>query len=355
MQPAIGHAKTAEAAKDETLQGCTHVNKPANDNQPRKTTAAIPLAIRLFRQKRSDDLARLVRYGTVVTVPSWLSAEGGLPEAGKPRPDRVVETRPSPTEQLAVIAREAANTRTQVGPFTRAEFDAAAARCVRYDMRGLVSEWLCSDGKWRPATELVRQPRGRRRKSEQERQGDNARHLAIRGSAGFPEPFQHVSTTPSEGEDFCRLRAAHWVQAMGACNDNARIIDRLRVGSRNPFAEARGAVGLLPSERGPTVIATGAEFLAFRVHSNSRAMQGGVEGGHDLIERQIVETIDQPRIDAALGEHGKVLDLSIAGKTAREIAVELGWGDTKQAERQAVAAQDAALHALAGLEEKMAA
>jgi hypothetical protein len=56
-----------------------------------------------------------------------------------------------------------------------------------------------------------------------------------------------------------------------------------------------------------------------------------------------------------LGNHAKVLDLSIAGLTAREIAAKLGWGDTKQAERRAVAAQDAALQALAGLEEKLAA
>lgn len=329
---------------------------PANDNQPRKTTTAIPLAIRLFRQKRSGDLARLVRYGTVVTVPSWLSAEGGMPEAGKPRPDRVVETRPSPTEQLAVIAREAANARTQVGPFTRAEFDAAAARCVRYDMRGLVSEWLCSDGKWRQATELVRQPKGKRRKSEQERQDDNARHLSIRGSAGFPEPFRHISTTRSDGEDFLRQRAALWVQAMGAANDNRRVeIDCCGVGARHTFQEARENARLTPSERCPTGIARGAEFMGYRQHSNPRAMEGGVEGGHDLVERQIVETIDAPRIDAALGEHAGVLDLSIAGLTAKEIAATMGWGDTKQAARKAVAAQDAALAALAGLEEKLAA
>jgi hypothetical protein len=84
-------------------------------------------------------------------------------------------------------------------------------------------------------------------------------------------------------------------------------------------------------------------------------MQGGVEGVHDLVERQIIATIDAPRTDAALGEHARVLDLSIAGMTAREIARQLGWGETKRGERKAVAAQDAALMVLAGLEEKMAA
>jgi hypothetical protein len=56
-----------------------------------------------------------------------------------------------------------------------------------------------------------------------------------------------------------------------------------------------------------------------------------------------------------LGNHAKVLDMSIDGLTAREIAAKLGWGNTKQAERKAVAEQDAALAALAALEEKRAA
>jgi hypothetical protein len=34
VQPGAGHTKTAEAAKNETLQGCTSLNKPANDNAP---------------------------------------------------------------------------------------------------------------------------------------------------------------------------------------------------------------------------------------------------------------------------------------------------------------------------------
>ena len=91
------------------------------------------------------------------------------------------------------------------------------------------------------------------------------------------------------------------------------------------------------------------------MHSNPTAAKGSFVGAPDSVERQIVETIDAPRIDAALGENAKILDMSIAGMTAREIAAKMGWGDTKHAERRAVAAQDAALAALAGLEEKMAA
>jgi hypothetical protein len=333
--------------------------KPVNDNSPRKTTAATPLAIRLFRQNRADDLKRFIKYGTVVSVPSWLSAEGNLPEVGgTPRPDRVMEMRPSPDELVNLAVRDAIAARAAIGPFTPGELAAAMKGRVRFDARGLISEWLCSDGKWRPATELERQPKGQRRKSERQHQDDNARHLSIRSTSGFPERSAYVERH-SDGADYWRLRHAFLLQAMTAFNDNRRVeTDRLGVGGQHSFDEAWRNAGLYPACRIPrhiTVIAKGAEFLAYRVHSNPRAMQGGVEGGHDLVERQTVETIDAPRIDAALGKHAQVLDLSIAGHTAREIAAKLGWGDTKAAQRRAVAAQDAALAALAGLEEKLAA
>jgi hypothetical protein len=227
---------------------------------------------------------------------------------------------------------------------------------LRHDVTAAIAEWRGSDERWHTATELWRQPKGKRRKSEQERQDDNARHLSIRGSGSFPEPFQR-GATPSEGEDFRRLRAAHWAMTMGVANDNRRTeIDRAGVGTGVSFDAAWASVGLYPACRVPryiTVIAKGAEFLAFRVHSNPRAMQGGVEGGHDLVERQLVETIDAPRMDAALGEHGKVLDMSIAGLTAKEIGVKMGFSG-KRAERRGVAAQDAALEALSSLEKLVA-
>jgi hypothetical protein len=215
-----------------------------------------------------------------------------------------------------------------------------------------------SDNRWHGTAELFRQPKGKRRKPVQERIDDNARHLAIRGSSTFPERCQR-SATPSHGEDFRRMRAAHWVQAMGVANDNARIdIDRAGIGSRHSFDEAWRNAGLYPACRIPrhvTAMAKGAEFMAYRVYSNPRAMQGGPEGGHDLVERQMVDTIDAPRVDAALGEHAKLLDMSIAGMSTREIGIQLGFGDTKQGERKAVSAQDAALQALADVEAKLAA
>ncbi len=325
----------------------------ANDNRPRKTTAALPLAIRLARASRGEDLRRLISYGTVVTVPSWLSAEGGMPEASKPLADRVTEIRPSPDEMVRLAAQDAISARDDYGPITAAELDAPMRARLRFDANGVITEWRGADERWHDAAELFRQPKGRRRKSDQERQDDNARHLAIRGSGVFPERCQR-STVPSDGEDYRRLRAAHWGQAMGVANDNRRRhIDRLGVGGRHTFDDAWLNSGLYPACRIPrytTAIAKGAEFMAYRVHSNPRAMKSGVDGGHDLVERQTIETIDAPRIEATLGEHARVLDLSIAGWTVREIASELGFGETKQAERKAVAAQDAALQALADVE-----
>ncbi|MCA1476764.1 hypothetical protein [Bradyrhizobium sp. NBAIM08] len=87
--------------------------------------------------------------------------------------------------------------------------------------------------------------------------------------------------------------------------------------------------------------------MAYRVHSNPTAAKGSFVGAPDAVEWQIVEAINAPRIDAALSEHAKVLDMSIAGMTAREIAAANGWGDGKSGERRAVKAQDAALAALA--------
>lgn len=320
-----------------------------NDNAKR-TTAAIPLALQLARQKRTADLQRLISYGRVPTATTWLSTDGDLPEAGKPLPDRVTELRPSPDEVVRIAARTAIAARDGVGPITPAELDAAAERNMRRDARGAITHWRGSDGKWRQVAELFRQPKGKRRKSEEERHDNNARHMALRGSGTFPVRAQR-SATPSAGEDYRRLRAAHWVQAMGPANDNRRVLDRRKIGAGVLFDRARANAGLPPVERGPTVIAPGAEFLAFRVHSNPRATPGSFVGPASGLEDVMIAAIDAPRNEAALGDHARVLDLSIAGATAKEIALTMGWDAGRQGERKAVAAQDAALVAL----EKMAA
>lgn len=333
--------------------------KHDNDNH-RNSNGATPLGTRLARAGRKDDLRRYIRYGTVTVVPSWIGAEGNLPEAGSNavQIDRVTEIRPSPDEMVTLAARDAIGARIGMGPISPAELAAASVKRLRHDARGAITEWRGSDGKWRPVAELFRQPKGGRRKTDQERQDDNARHLAIRGSGGFPERSGYVERG-SDGADYWRLRHAFLLQTMTACNDNRRAeIDRLGVGGRHGFDKAWSNAGLYPAcriQRYMTAIAKGAEFLAYRVHSNPTAAKGSFIGAPDAVETQIIETIDAPRVDAALGNHAKVLDMSIDGLTAREIAAKLGWGNTKQAERKAVAEQDAALAALAALEEKRAA
>lgn len=330
---------------------------PANDNQPHKTTAAIPLAIRLARAGRHSDLQWLIAYGRVSTTTTWLSADGFLPEMGsQPQPDRVVEIRPSEEEIVFLAAGDAAAAHVGYGPIAASELDAPMRARLR--VKNGVSQWRGSDNCWRNFAELFRQPKGARRKSEKERQDDNARHLALPATSSLPKRSAYIEHG-SSGKDYWRLRHAYMLQTLCACNDNRRAeIDQMGVGGRHTFDEAWANAGLYPACRIPryiTAIARGAEFLAYRVHSNPLAAKGSFVGAPDAVERQIVETIDVPRIDAALGEHGRILDLSIAGMTAREIAAKMGWGDTKHAERKAVAAQDRALQALAGLEEKMAA
>jgi hypothetical protein len=327
---------------------------PANDNTHRspeqhrasvealpetrqRPAGATPLGSRLYRERRADDLRRYIDYGRVTAVPSWLSAESNLPEGGsKLRADHVMEIKPT------------------VGELKRiGEWMAAGEEGVRTNSQGHIVEWRGADGLFRPVAELTRQPKGKRRKSEDEIQEDASRHLSLPATGGFPERLPYVAGQ-SDGADYWRLRHAFMLQAMNAGNDNRRAeIDRLGVGSSVPFAKARAKASLPPAERCPTVIAKGAEFHAFAVHS-TKSMDG-FEGAHDADERQIIETIDHPKIDAALGEHARVLDLSIAGMTAHQIANEFRLGDGKAAERRVVAMQDQALAALAAVDEKMAA
>jgi hypothetical protein len=302
-----------------------------------RPAGATPLGSRLYRERRADDLRRYISYGRVTAVPSWLSAESNLPEGGnKLRADLVTEIKPT------------------VGELKRTgEWIEAGEEGVKTNSQGHITHWRGADGKFRPVAELSRQPKGKRRKTEEEVAQDNERHMSLRGSGGFPEWLPYAART-SDGADYWRMRHAVMLRAMNVANDNRREeIDRLGVGSSAPFGVARSNVGLPPAERCPTVIAKGAEFHAFAVHSTKTL--DGFEGAHDADERQIIETIDAPKTGAALGKHAQILDLCIAGMTAREIAAKLGLGDTKAAERRVVAAQDEALAALADVDERLAA
>ena len=327
----------------------------ANDNRRPKGTA--PLATRLARAGRKADLQRLVRYDRVPVSVTWLSAEGNLPEVGaaKPETDRVTEIRPSPDELIRLAAKDAITARAGYGPITPRELEEAVSRNTRRNARGHITDWKGSDGKWRPFAELFRQPKGARRTTEMARRGANGRHLALPSTGRFSEPLPR-GAVPSSGEDFLRLRVAYWVRAMGPANENRRReIDHLGVGGTVPFDRARANAGLPPAEPCPTGIARGAEFLGLRIHRNAAAAKGSFVGAPDAVENAIIAKMDMPRIKAALGEHADVIEDSLDGLTARELAAKRGWGSTKQAERKAVVAQDEALVALARVEERMAA
>jgi hypothetical protein len=336
----------------------------ANDNQPRspehhraavaeipetrhRPAGATPLGSRLARERRADDLRRYIRYGRISVVPSWLSAEGPLPEGhtvmdGDPEGGAVMQA------DLVTEIKPGLGELERISNWIK-----AGEEGVRVNAQGHVVEWRGADGKFRPVAELHRQARGRRRKSEEERQEDAAMHLSLPATGSFPESLPYAASQ-SAGDAYWRMRHAAMLRAMTAANDNRRReIDRLGVGSRTTFDEARAKASLPPAERCQTGIARGAEFHAFAVHSTKT--MDGFEGAHDADERQIIETMDQPKVDAALGEHARVLDLAIAGMTAKQIAIELGLVDTKAAERRVIAMQDEALAALAAVDEKMAA
>ncbi|WP_245471191.1 hypothetical protein [Bradyrhizobium genosp. SA-3] len=279
-------------------------------------------------------------YAAPPTTSAWFAANDN--EVGSTQVDRIVEIRPSPAEQMRIVVNDAIRIRGGYGPITHRELDAAARRNLKVE-DGRIVKWRGSDNRWHHAAELFRQVKGGRRKTDEERLADNQRHLSISGSGGFPVASTYRERG-SEGEDYRRMRSAHWAQSLCACNDNRRMeIDRTGLGSRATFAEARSNAGLAPAERCPTAIAHGAEFLAYRVHSNPTAAKGSFVGAPDAAENAIVAGIDAPRIAAALGEHREVLEASLDGMTAREIAAKRGWGSGKAGERKSVALQDAAL------------
>ncbi|WP_247521261.1 hypothetical protein [Bradyrhizobium sp. 190] len=273
-------------------------------------------------------------------------------EVGNTQIDRIVEIRPSPDEMVRLAAKDAIRAHDGYGPIAPQELNAPMRARLRLDARGQITQWLGGDNRWHETAELFRQPKGKRRKTDEERQADNERHLAIRGSGGFPAASTYRERG-GEGQDYRRNRAARWAQTLSACNDNRRReIDRLGVGGGHAFGEAWANAGLPPACRIPryvTAIAPGAEFLGYRQHRNVTATPGSFVGPASGPEDTIIATMDAPQAAAALAAHAVVLEASLDGLTAREIAAANGWGNAKAGERKAVAAQDRALEALANL------
>ncbi|UEM08293.1 hypothetical protein J4G43_026115 [Bradyrhizobium barranii subsp. barranii] len=342
MQPEAGHTKTAEAAKNETIQGCTHVNNPANDNA--HTTP--PIVTRLRRAGRYGDLGNLVRFAG----PDQVSQHADNDDVASGYAiDTVYEIRPNEGEiERACLKQDVHG----IG--------------LRFDGRGRITAYRAHDAKgdpvlddqgnegWFPAREGYRQSKGRRRVSQADLAEESAQHLSLRGSGGFPERSSYVERG-SGGADAWRMRHARMNHLIAGMYNGHRLeIDRLGIGSRATFAEARSAVGLAPAERGPTVVARGAVFLAGKTRRNALAAEGSFVGAPDAVENAIAAAMDAPAVRHQLGEHAVVLNDALDGLTARDMASKRGWGNSKGAEQRAVRAQDKALEALAEAQKQAA-
>jgi hypothetical protein len=240
---------------------------------------------------------------------------------------------------------------------------------LRFDAKGTITHWratnaegnplLDNDGEeqWFAAREGYRQSKGSRRESQHDLAEENARHIALRGSGGFPERSSYVEHG-SSGDDYARMRHATMCHLMvGLYNDRRIEIDRAGVGGRHSFDEAWANAGLFPACRIPryvTGIARGVTFLAGTTRANKLATPGSFVGASDAVENALVTAIDAPKMEASLGVHAGVLNEALDGMTAREVATKRGWGESKSAEQRAVRAQDRALDALAATYRKAA-
>jgi hypothetical protein len=342
------HNNTPEQNRALVANASTARNRPVG---------ACPLAVRLHKAGRTADLQRLADFGKVIFPDVWHQARGNLPETkGEMMLDRLHETRPSPDELMSIAARDAIAMRAAIGPITRLEHENAMRRTTRRDSRGRITEWQGSDNRWRPVVELRRQAKGMRREAETERREAAELHIRTFATGSFPI-VDRGADYYSEGVSFWRIRHASMCHAMLAANDNRRIETvRLGIDGHVPFDKARANVGLSPSVRCATAIAKGAEFIGGCAGSNSGAHKAPVDGGNFAVEDAIIGAIDQPRIDAALGNrNAEFLNLSLAGKTAKQIAVILRLGNGKAGERRVVSMQDSALVALADIEQRLAA
>ncbi|MET4251967.1 hypothetical protein [Bradyrhizobium sp. 61] len=307
----------------------------ANDNSHHTA----PIVTRLRRAGRYGDLGNLVRFAG----PDQVSQHADNDDVAEGYAiDTVYEIRPTEGEIERACMKQDVH---GIG--------------LRFDSRGRITAYRVHDAsgdpildnqgeeRWFPAREGYRQSKGARRKSQIELAEESAQHLSLRGSGGFPERSSYVERG-SGGDDAWRMRHARMCDLIaGLYNGRRSEIDRLGIGARASFEAARSAVGMDPAERGPTVVARGAVFLAGKTRRNVLAAEGSFVGAPDAAENAIVAAMDAPAVARKLGEHAAVLNEALDGLTARQMAAKRGWGDSKAAEQRAIRAQDRAIEALA--------
>jgi hypothetical protein len=314
------------------------MTKPANDN--------FPLATRLRKARRYAELDLLAEFAGPDEATTWLKARENLPETreGRRGPflmamDNRYDERPTMDELAELAAQAAAERRGGCGPVTYQEWHDAWPDVTRHNDRGQM-EWRGTDGKWRKVVILSR-PRGARAEPESDRREDGERHLRIRATGSLPPATRYEGC--QHGDVYWRMRHAAMCGNMCAVNDNAWVLIQLGLDGRHTFAQARANAGLAPATRCGAAVAKGAEFVGGKIDANKGSNRSMAV---NRVEDRVIYDIDARRRDKALGAHAQVLQASLLGLTAGDIAASNGWGTTKAAERKAVAAQDAALLAL---------
>jgi hypothetical protein len=298
-----------------------------------KNHGAGPLFTRLARAGRLDDLKFLAEYvkarSGVANDNVELTDDMGV--------DSVIDVRPTENEIMRACMNPDAN--GNVG--------------LRYDSRGRLIAWRQTDAKgdpvlddsgeerWFPPSERYRQPRGARRVPQKDMSKQSAAHaaalLSLSVSGTLPPACVPDSRYPSAGAIYSRIHAAHTAMLQhGVFSAARRLLVSLKVDGGHTLAQAARANPRASAKRGRTVVAYGAEFISGRTDSGGTATEGSFVGAPDAMERALVAAMDARTVPVS-----EVLEMALAGSTAREIAVAQGYGGTKQAERKAVTDVDA--------------
>lgn len=292
-------------------------------------------------------LARAGRFGDIRLLAEYVKARNSVANDNAERADdmgvdSVIEVRPTPNE----IARACMKP------------DSDGNVGLRFDGHGKLTAWRQTDDegnavlddngeeRWFAPSERYRQPKGLRRKPLVEAARDEAAHVAnvlsLRGYGAFPPPWVPDTRYPSFGAVFERIRAAYdAIVHLGVASAGRRLLMANGVDGDRTLEQAAKANPKATITRGKTVVAYGAEFIAGKTDSSGTATEGSFVGAPDAAEHAMIAAMDAK--DAPISA---VLEMALAGKTAREIALFQGLGDTKQGERNAVKAIDAAISRL---------
>lgn len=223
---------------------------------------------------------------------------------------------------------------------------------LRFSAKGELTEWrvaeadgtprLGKDGEeiWLKPVERYRQPKGKRRRTSAALSADNNAHgswlLSLRGTGKMPPAWVPDTRYASACRVLARLTAAMVGYAVPS-----RLRDDLRthgVDGGQCLAACAAANPQASVQRCKPGMAWKVDFLCGKPDANPMATEGSFVGAPDAAEMTMIAAVD------ANGQSvPAVLDMALAGMTMREIAAANGWGNTKHAERKAVAEVDAAI------------